>query len=257
MGWEIDPTGLYDFLTRVARDYPGVPLYVTENGAAFADEKAPDGQVHDPARVDYLDAHFRAAQRAIADGVDLRGYFVWSLLDNFEWAYGYSKRFGLIHVDYETLERTPEGQRPLVRPGHAGERLAGVVSTRSGPANRALPVSRSVPRARMSVAGSADRTSMSPGSTIRRRSAPVNAVRSACRRTSLARRSPGSSVDAEEAGELDHRAGDARAPGPRGRAGRPRRRRGRRRWHTHDTSTSPSVAISSALRAKPAYSNVV
>jgi beta-glucosidase len=108
MGWEIDPDGLFVFLTRVSRDYPGVPLYVTENGAAFADEKGADGVVHDPARVEYLDAHFRAAHRAIADGVDLRGYFVWSLMDNFEWSFGYSKRFGLIHVDYETLERTPK-----------------------------------------------------------------------------------------------------------------------------------------------------
>ena len=108
MGWEIDPEGLYDLLTRVARDHPGVPLYVTENGAAIADEKGPDGEVHDPARVAYLDAHFRAAHRAIADGVDLRGYFVWSLLDNFEWSFGYSKRFGLIHVDFDTLERTPK-----------------------------------------------------------------------------------------------------------------------------------------------------
>ncbi|WP_037499454.1 GH1 family beta-glucosidase [Solirubrobacter soli] len=102
MGWEIDAPGLYDLLTRVARDYPGVPLYVTENGAAF------DTGVHDTDRVEYLRDHFAAAERAIADGVDLRGYFVWSLLDNFEWAYGYSKRFGLIHVDYETLERTPK-----------------------------------------------------------------------------------------------------------------------------------------------------
>jgi beta-glucosidase len=108
MGWEIDPQGLYDLLTRVARDYPGVPLYVTENGAALADAKAPDGEVHDPARVAYLDGHFRAAARAIDDGVDLRGYFVWSLLDNFEWAFGYSKRFGLVHVDFDTLERTPK-----------------------------------------------------------------------------------------------------------------------------------------------------
>jgi len=108
MGWEIDPEGLYDLLSRVARDCPGVPLYVTENGAAVADEKGPDGEVHDPARVAYLDGHFRAAHRAIADGVDLRGYFVWSLLDNFEWSFGYSKRFGLIHVDFDTLERTPK-----------------------------------------------------------------------------------------------------------------------------------------------------
>jgi beta-glucosidase len=102
MGWEIDADGLYDVLTRVARDYPPLPLYITENGAAF-----PEGTA-DPDRVAYLDAHLRAAHRAIEDGVDLRGYFVWTLMDNFEWAYGYSKRFGLIHVDYETLERTPK-----------------------------------------------------------------------------------------------------------------------------------------------------
>jgi beta-glucosidase len=101
MGWEIDADGLYDILTRVARDYPPVPLYVTENGAAF------EG-IADPQRIEYLDGHFRAAHRAIADGVDLRGYFVWSLLDNYEWAFGYGKRFGLIHVHYETLERTPK-----------------------------------------------------------------------------------------------------------------------------------------------------
>jgi beta-glucosidase len=101
MGWEIDADGLYDVLTRVHRDYPPVPLYITENGAAFQG-------VADPQRIAYLDGHFRAAHRAIEDGVDLRGYFVWSLMDNFEWAFGYSKRFGLIHVDYETLERTPK-----------------------------------------------------------------------------------------------------------------------------------------------------
>jgi beta-glucosidase len=108
MGWEVDPDGLYDLLTRVHRDYPAVALYVTENGAAFPDVKSDDGAVHDPDRLDYLDRHFRAAHRALADGVDLRGYFVWSLLDNFEWSFGYSKRFGIIHVDYETLERTPK-----------------------------------------------------------------------------------------------------------------------------------------------------
>jgi beta-glucosidase len=108
MGWEIDPTGLYDALTRVPREYGPIPLYVTENGAAFADEVAPDGSVPDPDRVAYLDGHFREALRAVRDGVDLRGYFVWSLLDNFEWALGYSKRFGIVHVDYETQRRTPK-----------------------------------------------------------------------------------------------------------------------------------------------------
>ena len=129
-------TACYDFLTRVARDYPGVPLYVTENGAAFADQKGPDGAVHDPARVDYLDAHFRAAHRAIADGVDLRGYFVWSLLDNFEWAFGYSQALRAHPRRLRDARADAEGQRPLVRAGHAGERAAGVVSTRSCPTSR-------------------------------------------------------------------------------------------------------------------------
>ena len=126
MGWEIDPEGLYEFLTRVGRDYPGVPLYVTENGAAIADEKSDDGAVHDPIRVDYLDRHFRAAHRAIGEGVDLRGYFVWSLLDNFEWSFGYSKRFGLIYVDFETLERTPKDSARWYARGHARERPTGL-----------------------------------------------------------------------------------------------------------------------------------
>jgi beta-glucosidase len=108
MGWEIDPSGLYDVLRRVTADYGPVPIYVTENGAAFADVPGPDGEVADPARVDFLDRHFRAARQAIDDGVDLRGYFVWSLLDNFEWAFGYSKRFGLVYVDYATQRRIPK-----------------------------------------------------------------------------------------------------------------------------------------------------
>jgi beta-glucosidase len=109
MGWEIDPSGLSDMLTRIARDYGPVPLYVTENGAAFDDAPGPDGTVADPERVDYLDTHLRAARQAIEAGVDLRGYFVWSLLDNFEWAYGYDKRFGLVYVDYETQQRIIKG----------------------------------------------------------------------------------------------------------------------------------------------------
>ena len=107
MGWEIDPSGLYDVLTRVHRDYGPVPIYVTENGAAFDDEVA-DGRIHDEDRIAFLDSHFRATLRAIDDGADVRGFFVWSLLDNFEWAYGYDKRFGLVHVDYATQTRTPK-----------------------------------------------------------------------------------------------------------------------------------------------------
>jgi beta-glucosidase len=108
MGWEIDAQGLHDILSRVQRDYGPLPLYVTENGAAFADEVGSDGTVADPLRVNYLDSHFRAAHRAITDGIDLRGYFVWTLMDNFEWARGYSMRFGLVYVDYPTQRRIPK-----------------------------------------------------------------------------------------------------------------------------------------------------
>ncbi|GAA1294508.1 beta-glucosidase [Planotetraspora silvatica] len=101
MGWEVIPSGLEDLLVRLSQDYPGVPLMITENGVAV-----PDG-VADPERIAYLDGHVRAVHAAIGKGVDLRGYFVWSLLDNFEWARGYDKRFGLVRVDYDTLERTP------------------------------------------------------------------------------------------------------------------------------------------------------
>jgi beta-glucosidase len=89
--------------------YGKPPIYITENGAAFYDPpSAPDGRVEDPLRVAYLRAHLRAAQAAARQGVDLRGYFVWSLLDNFEWAHGYAKRFGIVHVDYATQARTPK-----------------------------------------------------------------------------------------------------------------------------------------------------
>lgn len=108
MDWEIYPQGLTETLMRVTRDYAGPPLYVTENGAAFVDPSPQDGRVQDPDRVAYLRSHLQAARRALAQGVDLRGYFAWSLLDNFEWAYGYTKRFGLVHVDYATQTRTPK-----------------------------------------------------------------------------------------------------------------------------------------------------
>jgi beta-glucosidase len=106
MGWSIDPTGMTDLLLRLHRDHPEVPLIITENGAAFDDRVGPDGHVHDERRIDYLRGHLAAVAEAIAAGVDVRGYFAWSLLDNFEWAYGYSKRFGIIHVDYRTQRRT-------------------------------------------------------------------------------------------------------------------------------------------------------
>ena len=107
MGWPIEPAGLTDLLVRVAHDYPGVPLLVTENGAAFDDELV-GASVHDTARRDYLDGHLRAAHAAIEAGVDLRGYLVWSLLDNFEWSEGYGKRFGIVYVDYATQRRVPK-----------------------------------------------------------------------------------------------------------------------------------------------------
>ncbi len=104
-GWPVQPEGLTELLVRLSTEYGPVPLYVTENGAAFPDYVGPDGAAHDPERVDFLDRHLRAAHAAIAAGVDLRGYFCWSLLDNFEWAAGYSQRFGLIWVDFKTQER--------------------------------------------------------------------------------------------------------------------------------------------------------
>jgi beta-glucosidase len=110
MGWPIQPQGLYDLLARLTREYTRLPLYITENGAAFGDRMDSRGQaeVGDRARIAYLRSHIEAAYRAIRDGVDLRGYFVWSLLDNFEWAEGYSKRFGLLFVDYPSQRRIPK-----------------------------------------------------------------------------------------------------------------------------------------------------
>jgi beta-glucosidase len=106
MGWSIDATGLTELLLRLHRDHPGTPLMITENGAAFDDRVDPDGRIRDQRRIDYLRDHLQAVGRAMKAGADVRGYFVWSLLDNFEWAYGYSKRFGVVHVDYATQQRT-------------------------------------------------------------------------------------------------------------------------------------------------------
>ncbi|PSK66562.1 Bifunctional beta-D-glucosidase/beta-D-fucosidase [Micromonospora sp. MH33] len=106
MGWNIDPGGMTELLLRLHREHPDQPLMITENGAAFDDVVSPDGAVHDDRRVDYLRRHVGAVADAIAAGADVRGYFVWSLLDNFEWAYGYDRRFGIIRVDYDTQART-------------------------------------------------------------------------------------------------------------------------------------------------------
>lgn len=107
MGWEIHAPALHRLLNRLKRDYENMPaIYITENGAAFADSVLPDGSIEDENRRKYISDHLYAVNRAMKDGVDVRGYFAWSLMDNFEWAHGYSKRFGLIHVDFETQKRT-------------------------------------------------------------------------------------------------------------------------------------------------------
>jgi beta-glucosidase len=108
MGWEVYPDGLHRLLVRVATDYSPSAIYVMENGAAFPDVRVHDGRVHDPERVGYLASHVEAVARAVADGAPVKGYFVWSLLDNFEWARGYAMRFGIVYVDYPTLERVPK-----------------------------------------------------------------------------------------------------------------------------------------------------
>ncbi|WP_255947269.1 GH1 family beta-glucosidase [Streptomyces odontomachi] len=108
MGWAVDPSGMYDLLLRLHTDFPDLPLIITENGAAFDDYVDPSGEVRDPDRISYLHGHLTAVHRAIEAGVDVRGYFLWSLLDNFEWGYGYSKRFGAVYVDYPTGKRTPK-----------------------------------------------------------------------------------------------------------------------------------------------------
>ena len=108
MGWLIDGTGFTDALTGFKQRYGDVPIYITENGAAFDDTVAADGTVDDPDRVAFLKEYWQGLQAAKAQGVDVRGYFVWSLMDNFEWALGYGKRFGIVHVDYDTQKRTPK-----------------------------------------------------------------------------------------------------------------------------------------------------
>jgi beta-glucosidase len=108
MGWEVDPDGLHELLLRVRRDYGTVPIYITENGAAFEDGPVVNGTLEDPRRVEYLRSHLGALARAVGDGVDVRRYFAWSMLDNFEWEHGYAKRFGLVYVDYSTQRRVPK-----------------------------------------------------------------------------------------------------------------------------------------------------
>lgn len=105
MQWSVDATGLHDVLARVGREHPELPIVVAENGAAYDDYVDPSGRVRDAERIAYIRSHLAAVRQAIADGVDVRGYFVWSLLDNFEWSYGYSRRFGIVYVDFATQRR--------------------------------------------------------------------------------------------------------------------------------------------------------
>ena len=107
MGWPVVPDAFTELLTRLHRDYAPKAIYVTENGAAF-DDQVVDGAVHDPRRIEYLRSHINAVRQAIDDGAPVRGYLLWSLMDNFEWGFGYSKRFGIVYVDYETLTRIPK-----------------------------------------------------------------------------------------------------------------------------------------------------
>jgi beta-glucosidase len=108
IGWEIDSDGLRRQLVRISRDHPGLTMYITENGAAFDDTVDADGRIDDTDRISYIDGHLRAVHQAIEEGADVRGYFLWSLLDNFEWAEGYGMRFGIVRVDFETQQRTPK-----------------------------------------------------------------------------------------------------------------------------------------------------
>nr|WP_183441388.1 GH1 family beta-glucosidase [Pseudoduganella violacea] len=105
MGWEVYPQGLTELLLRLKAEYPLPPLWITENGMANAD-RPQEGQVHDQARIEYVQLHLQALQTAMQAGVDVRGYFYWSLMDNFEWNSGYARRFGLVYVDYATQQRT-------------------------------------------------------------------------------------------------------------------------------------------------------
>ncbi|MFK8909292.1 GH1 family beta-glucosidase [Streptomyces sp. YS-3] len=128
MGWEIDASGIEALLMRLTDDYGARRIHVTENGSAFPDAVLPDGTVHDPERVRYLREHLAACARAARRGAPLAGYYAWSLLDNFEWAYGYDKRFGLVHVDYATQRRTVKG---------SGRQYARIIADHLGRAPRA------------------------------------------------------------------------------------------------------------------------
>ncbi len=130
MGWLVEPGGLYDVLRRFTAEAPGVPLYITENGCAADDYVNPEGHVNDYERIEYIHGHLDAAARAIEDGVNLAGYFHWALMDNFEWAWGYQRRFGLYHVEFASQRRLPKRSAAF---------YAAVVATGELPAREHLP----------------------------------------------------------------------------------------------------------------------
>jgi beta-glucosidase len=134
MGWEVYPEGLHRLLVRIRDDYAPAAIYVTENGAAYSDLVSHDGEVHDHERQTFLAEYIAAVGRAVADDVPVAGYFVWSLLDNFEWAHGYWKRFGIVHVDYPTLRRLPKLSALWYRDFIAGQRVATAPAAEAGPA---------------------------------------------------------------------------------------------------------------------------
>jgi len=115
MQWEVVPEGLRHLLERIQRDYGDVPVYITENGAAYDDAFDEDGEIDDPHRVQFLHDHIESLQQCLEQGINVRGYYAWSLLDNFEWAYGYDKRFGIVYVDWETQKRIPKSSAEYYR----------------------------------------------------------------------------------------------------------------------------------------------
>ena len=121
MNWGVEPEGLTWMLERIGSENPGLPLVICENGAAYADVVGPDGSIDDPERTNYIRHHIDAMKVAIDRGVDVRGYFLWSLMDNFEWARGYDKRFGIVRVDFETMTRTIKSSGAWYRDFLAGE----------------------------------------------------------------------------------------------------------------------------------------